>query len=263
MGNITGAMVFQSAIPVSVALVFAPESWVAGQGSYMAFASAGIAFLVERAIFMPMARAGRLRGRGLLVGGAFYLAYLAIVGSTASTGPAIIGPSRSARPGGILRPNFRPSRGAPPPQPRSAADADREAPRTTRRPARAAPTAGPDIDDLDRLLRGRVRRAARREGQHHDPRVHVRDGRVRGHPRLLERGPGRALRAEAPRAHGAHPAQRRDPAHGRTCRRSTSSSGSSSRRPPQRLPRGRLHPAVLLQVGPRRSASGSTTCPTS
>jgi cation:H+ antiporter len=79
MGNITGAMVFQSAIPTSVALVFAPEKWVAGPGSYIAFASAGIAFLASAAIFLPMARSGRLRGRGLLVGGAFYVAYLGIV----------------------------------------------------------------------------------------------------------------------------------------------------------------------------------------
>ena len=79
MGNITGAMVFQSAIPVSVALIFAPEIWVAGPGSYIAFASAGIAFLASAAIFLPMYRSGRLRGRGLLIGGAFYLAYLAIV----------------------------------------------------------------------------------------------------------------------------------------------------------------------------------------
>jgi cation:H+ antiporter len=86
MGNITGAMVFQSAIPVSVALIFAPESWVAAPGSYLAFASAGIAFLASAAIFLPMARSGRLRGRGLLVGGAFYLAYLVIVGIGISTG---------------------------------------------------------------------------------------------------------------------------------------------------------------------------------
>jgi hypothetical protein len=79
-------MVFQSAIPVSVALVFAPESWVAGPGSYVAFASAGIAFLASAAIFLPMARSGRLRGRGLLVGGAFYVAYLVIVGVAVSTG---------------------------------------------------------------------------------------------------------------------------------------------------------------------------------
>jgi cation:H+ antiporter len=86
MGNITGAMVFQSAIPVSVALIFAPHSWVAGEGSYLAFASAGIAFLSSAAIFLPMWRTGRLRGRWLLVGGAFYVAYLAIVGVGISSG---------------------------------------------------------------------------------------------------------------------------------------------------------------------------------
>ena len=79
MGNITGAMVFQSAIPTSVALIFAPETWVAGPGSYIAFTSAVIAFIASAAIFLPMARAGQLRGRGLLIGGAFYVAYLAIV----------------------------------------------------------------------------------------------------------------------------------------------------------------------------------------
>ena len=86
MGNITGAMVFQSAIPVSVALLFAPHTWVvtAGDattpGNLLAFTSAGIAFLASAAIFLPMWRSGRLRGRGLLWGGAFYLAYLVIVG---------------------------------------------------------------------------------------------------------------------------------------------------------------------------------------
>jgi cation:H+ antiporter len=79
MGNITGAMVFQSAIPVSVALLFAPETWVVGPGSYLAFASAAIAFLASAAIFLPMYRSGRLRGRWLLTGGAFYAAYIVIV----------------------------------------------------------------------------------------------------------------------------------------------------------------------------------------
>jgi cation:H+ antiporter len=86
MGNITGAMVFQSAIPVSVALLFAPESWVAAPGSYLAFASAGIAFLATFTIFLPMWRTGRLRGRWLLAGGGFYAAYLAVVGVAISGG---------------------------------------------------------------------------------------------------------------------------------------------------------------------------------
>jgi cation:H+ antiporter len=79
MGNITGAMVFQATIPTVVALVFASDTWVAAPGSYVAFASAGIAFLSSAAIFIPMARRGLLTGRRLLVGGAFYLAYLALV----------------------------------------------------------------------------------------------------------------------------------------------------------------------------------------
>ncbi len=79
MGNITGAMVFQATIPTVVALVFAPHTWVAAEGSYVAFASAGIAFLSAAFVFIPMARRGVLRGRGLLVGGGFYLAYLVLV----------------------------------------------------------------------------------------------------------------------------------------------------------------------------------------
>jgi cation:H+ antiporter len=80
MGNITGAMVFQSAIPTSVALIFASESWAVTGDSLVAFASAGIAFASSAAIFVPMWRRGRLTGRGLLVGGVFYLMYLALVG---------------------------------------------------------------------------------------------------------------------------------------------------------------------------------------
>ena len=79
MGNITGAMVFQSTIPTIVALLFASEAWRIQQGTYVVFLSAGIAFLSSAVIFIPMARAGQLRGRRLLVGGIFYLAYLALV----------------------------------------------------------------------------------------------------------------------------------------------------------------------------------------
>jgi cation:H+ antiporter len=81
MGNITGAMVFQSTIPTVVALLFASSAWHVGPGTYTAFASAGIAFLSSAAIFIPMARRGQLRGRGLLVGGLFYVAYVVFVGA--------------------------------------------------------------------------------------------------------------------------------------------------------------------------------------
>ena len=79
MGNITGAMVFQATIPTVVALVLAPAAWQATTGSYTAFASAGIAFASSAFIFIPMVRSGRLRGRNLLVGGVFYVAYLSFV----------------------------------------------------------------------------------------------------------------------------------------------------------------------------------------
>jgi cation:H+ antiporter len=79
MGNITGAMVFQSCIPTVVGLVLASEAWSIREGSYTAFASAAIAFAASAAIFLPMIRRGGLHGRHLLLGGVFYLAYLALV----------------------------------------------------------------------------------------------------------------------------------------------------------------------------------------
>src|SRR4029077_20800638 len=79
MGNITGAMVFQSAIPVSIALVFASSAWAIGPGSILAFASAAIAFASAGVIFIPMARGRALTARLLLAGGIFYLVYLGLV----------------------------------------------------------------------------------------------------------------------------------------------------------------------------------------
>jgi cation:H+ antiporter len=79
MGNITGAMVFQSTIPTVVALLFASDAWHFTDGSRLAFASAGIAFMSSALIFIPMARAGRLTGRRQLVGGGFYVVYLIAV----------------------------------------------------------------------------------------------------------------------------------------------------------------------------------------
>jgi cation:H+ antiporter len=78
MGNITGAMVFQSAIPTSIGLVFAPQIWLASSAG-IAFASAGITFLSSAAIILPMLLRRRLDGRALLVGGGFYLVYLVVV----------------------------------------------------------------------------------------------------------------------------------------------------------------------------------------
>jgi cation:H+ antiporter len=79
MGNLTGAMVFQSCIPTVVALLFAGSAWTVTSDSLVAFASAGIAFLSTAAIFLPMWRRSRLTGRSLLVGGLFYVVYLGLV----------------------------------------------------------------------------------------------------------------------------------------------------------------------------------------
>ena len=83
MGNITGAMVFQSTIPTVVALLFAADAWHFSDGQPAGLRSRpAIAFLSSAAIFIPMARSGRLLGRRLLVGGGFYVVYLAIVGAS-------------------------------------------------------------------------------------------------------------------------------------------------------------------------------------
>jgi hypothetical protein len=72
-------MVFQSAIPVIVALLFAGSSWHFSPETRLAFASAGIAFLSSALIFIPMARSHRLTARRLLIGGPLYLIYIAVV----------------------------------------------------------------------------------------------------------------------------------------------------------------------------------------
>ena len=82
MGNITGAMVFQSTIPTVVALLFAADAWHFSAESRIAFLSAGIAFLASALIFIPMARSGQLLGKRLLWGGAFYVVYLGIVAAS-------------------------------------------------------------------------------------------------------------------------------------------------------------------------------------
>jgi cation:H+ antiporter len=85
MGNITGAMVFQSAIPTSVGLIFAPQIWSAS-GAGIAFTSAIITFGSSAAIILPMLIRRRLDGRALLVGGIFYLAYVGLVVFTLAGG---------------------------------------------------------------------------------------------------------------------------------------------------------------------------------
>ena len=79
MGNITGAMGFQATIPTVIALVFASDHWAITADSTLAFTSALIAFASSAAIFVPMAIRHRLYGRGLLVGGLFYVGFVGLV----------------------------------------------------------------------------------------------------------------------------------------------------------------------------------------
>ena len=116
----------------------------------------------------------------------------------------------------------------------------------------------------DLLLRGRLGPDARRQGQHHDPRLHVRDGDVRGDPRLLERGPGHGSTAlQDPRARRAHPPVLPDPAdEGRPVGR-RADAGSSSRRSGATTS-ARTPTSARRSTSRRgRSASGSTTSTTS
>ena len=179
MGNITGAMVFQSTIPTVVALVFASSSWVADRG-------------VVRGL-----RVGR--DRLPVVGGDLH-----------PDGPA----TRPPRPAPAGRRRLLP--GLPRARHRGRHRRHRRGRRRPTdilgRPQRGCPSmlteksdAAPSVHHAptpgrarrpDLLLRGRLGPDARREGQHHDPRVHVRDGHLRGHPRVLERRPEAAVRAQ-------------------------------------------------------------------
>jgi len=75
MGNISGAMVFQSCLPTVLGILF--TEWTFGSASALAFASAGAAFLSTILIFGIMLRRRRLTAWSLLIGGPIYLAYVA------------------------------------------------------------------------------------------------------------------------------------------------------------------------------------------
>jgi cation:H+ antiporter len=74
MGNITGAMVFQSCLPTVLGLLF--TSWTFTGDSAIYFASAGVAFVSTLLIFGTMLRRGRLSAWTLLIGGPLYLIYV-------------------------------------------------------------------------------------------------------------------------------------------------------------------------------------------
>ena len=74
MGNITGAMVFQSCLPTVLGLLF--TTWTFTAESAISFASAGVAFVATILIFGNMLRTGRLSAWTLLIGGPLYLIYV-------------------------------------------------------------------------------------------------------------------------------------------------------------------------------------------
>jgi len=74
MGNITGAMVFQSCAPTVLGLLL--TTWTFTPASAIHFASAGVAFLATILIFGGMLWRGRLTAWSLLIGGPLYLVYL-------------------------------------------------------------------------------------------------------------------------------------------------------------------------------------------
>jgi cation:H+ antiporter len=75
LGNLTGAMVFQSAIPAAFGMVF--SEWHIDAESTTAFVSAGIAILAAAVIFGTLSFGGRkLTANALLTGGVFYMIYV-------------------------------------------------------------------------------------------------------------------------------------------------------------------------------------------
>ena len=77
MGNITGAMVFQSTLPVAFGLVF--TEWRINQESIAAFLQATLAIVAAALLFIGIARRGRLTPRTLLFSGMWYLVWLLLV----------------------------------------------------------------------------------------------------------------------------------------------------------------------------------------
>lgn len=71
LGNMIGAMVFQSTIPVSIGVLLTP--W---QLDPMSLLSVGLALLSGGLVFALLRRRGALDGSWLLLGGAFYAAFV-------------------------------------------------------------------------------------------------------------------------------------------------------------------------------------------
>ena len=89
MGNITGAMVFQSCLPTVLGLLF--TTWAFTPDTLIYFTSAGVAFVATILIFGGMILRGRLTAWALLLGGPLYLVYiyLALFTDLGAVAPAV------------------------------------------------------------------------------------------------------------------------------------------------------------------------------
>ncbi len=77
LGNVTGAMVFQSTIPVSFGMVF--TEWHASPQYVAAFAQAGLAIIAAGLLFLAIVVQKRLTARALVFSGVWYIVWLVLV----------------------------------------------------------------------------------------------------------------------------------------------------------------------------------------
>ena len=73
LGNITGAMVFQSTIPVTLGILFTP--WVLGPLNLF---SAALALVSGTLVYVALRREGPLHSWQLMIGGLFYVVFLIV-----------------------------------------------------------------------------------------------------------------------------------------------------------------------------------------
>jgi cation:H+ antiporter len=76
MGNISGAMVFQSTFPAGIGIVF--TSWAFPLNSYV-FASAVLTMASALIIYVNLRRTNEISHMSLMIGGVFYAIYIALV----------------------------------------------------------------------------------------------------------------------------------------------------------------------------------------
>ena len=195
MGNITGAMVFQSCLPTVLGLLF--TTWTFTPDSAIHFASAGVAFVATILIFGGMILRGRLTAWALLIGGPLYLVYIYLalftdLGALGGAGALIVI--------GQVRSGDRPERRGYTCARRCVGGASARLSEGGSLVGAGESYPGRGGGDHHRavgVLPWRLRAAARREHQRDDARLQLRDRRLRGHSRLLERRRGAALRARA------------------------------------------------------------------